>query len=100
MNKAQLAAAVAEKSGLSRKDAEKTVSAFVDVVSGALANGDKLQLLGFGTFMVKERPARTARNPRTGEEIKVAASKAPAFKAGKSLKDKVNASPKKKGKKK
>ena len=100
MNKTELVAALAEKANLSKKDAEKSVNAFVDVVSGAMADGDKLQLIGFGTFLVKDRPARTARNPRTGEEIKIAASKAPAFKPGKALKDKVNVPAKKKGKKK
>lgn len=99
MNKSELVAALAEKADLSRKDAEKVVNAFVDEVSDALAAGDKIQLIGFGTFSVKDRPARTARNPRTGSEIKIAASKAPAFKAGKALKDKVNAPAKKKGKK-
>ena len=99
MNKSELVAALASKTELSKKDAEKAVNAFVDVVSESLANGDKIQLIGFGTFAVKERPARTARNPRTGAEIKIAASKAPAFKAGKALKDKVNVPAKKKGKK-
>ena len=71
----------------------------MDVISDALGKGEKVQLIGFGTFEVKNRPARTARNPRTGAEIKIAASKAPAFKAGKALKDKVNTPAKKKGKK-
>jgi DNA-binding protein HU-beta len=71
----------------------------VEIIGEGLAKGDKIQLIGFGTFAVKARPARTARNPRTGEEIKIAASKAPAFKAGKALKDKVNVPAKKKGKK-
>ena len=99
MNKSELVAAIAEKTELTRKDSEKAVSAFVEVVSDTLAKGDKIQLIGFGTFAVKDRPARTARNPRTGAEIKIAASKAPAFKAGKALKDKVNTPAKKKGKK-
>ena len=99
MNKSELIAALAEKTELSKKDAEKALNAFVDVISGSLAKGDKVQMIGFGTFDVKKRPARTARNPRTGEEIKIAASKAPAFKAGKALKDKVNTPAKKKGKK-
>ena len=99
MNKSELIAALAEKTELSRKDAEKVLAAFVDSVSESLAKGDKIQLIGFGTFEVKNRPARTARNPRTGAEIKIAASKAPAFKAGKALKDKVNTPAKKKGKK-
>ena len=97
MNKSELIVALAEKAAISKKDAEKVLNAFVDSVSGSLAKGEKVQLIGFGTFDVKKRPARTARNPRTGAEIKIAASKAPAFKAGKALKDKVNA--KKKGKK-
>ena len=99
MNKSELIAALAEKSDFSKKDAEKALNAFVDVISGSLAKGDKVQLIGFGTFDVKKRPARVARNPRTGAEIKIAASKAPAFKAGKALKDKVNTPAKKKGKK-
>jgi len=99
MNKSELIAAVAEKAGLARKDAEKTVNGFIASVEEALIAGDKVQLIGFGTFAVKNRPARVARNPRTGEEIKVAAAKAPAFKAGKALKDKVNTPAKKKGKK-
>ena len=90
MNKSELVTALAAKTELSRKDAEKVISAFVDAVSDTLTAGDKIQLIGFGTFDVKDRPARTARNPRTGEEIKIAASKAPVFKAGKALKDKVN----------
>ncbi len=100
MNKSELVAALAEKAGISKVAADKAVVAFVDAVSEALVKGDKVQLIGFGTFDVKARPARVARNPRTGEEIKIAASKAPVFKAGKALKDKVNApAPKKKGKK-
>ncbi len=99
MNKSELVTALAAKTELSKKDAEKAVNAFVDVVSESLAKGEKIQLIGFGTFAVKERPARIARNPRTGEEIKIAASKAPVFKAGKALKDKVNTPAKKKGKK-
>ncbi|MCR4877461.1 MAG: HU family DNA-binding protein [Clostridiales bacterium] len=99
MNKSELIAAVAAKAELTRKDSEKIVAAFVDAVSDSLTAGDKVQLIGFGSFEVKSRPARTARNPRTGEEIKIAASKAPVFKAGKALKDKVNVPAKKKGKK-
>ena len=99
MNKSELVAALAEKSEFSKKDAEKALNAFVDVISDSLAKGEKVQLIGFGTFDVKSRPARVARNPRTGAEIKIAASKAPAFKAGKALKDKVNTPAKKKGKK-
>ena len=99
MNKSELIAALAEKAEFSKKDAEKALNSFVDAVSGALAKGEKVQLIGFGTFDVKKCPARMARNPRTGAEIKIAASKAPAFKAGKALKDKVNTPAKKKGKK-
>ena len=91
MNKTELTAALAANSGLSKKDAEKALNAFVDVVTDALSNGDKVQVVGFGSFEVKDRPARTARNPRTGEEIKIEASKAPVFKAGKALKDEINA---------
>lgn len=97
MNKSELINALADKTNLSKKNAEKALNAFVDSISGALVKGDKVQLIGFGTFDVKKRPARTARNPRTGEEIKIKASKAPVFKAGKALKDKVNT--KKKAKK-
>ena len=99
MNKSELVAALAEKAEFSKKDAEKALNGFVEVISESLTKGDKVQLIGFGTFEVKNRPARTARNPRTGAEIKIAASKAPAFKAGKALKDKVNTPAKKKGKK-
>ena len=99
MNKSELIAALAAKTEFSKKDAEKALNAFVDSISASLAKGEKVQLIGFGTFDVKKRPARTARNPRTGAEIKIAASKAPAFKAGKALKDKVNTPAKKKGKK-
>ena len=97
MNKPELIAALAEKAGLNKRDAEKALNAFTDVVTDTLIKGDKVQLVGFGSFEVKDRAARTARNPRTGAEIKIAASKAPSFKAGKALKDKVNA--KKKAKK-
>ena len=99
MNKSELVSAIAQKADISRKDAEKAVNGFVDSITESLINGDKVQLIGFGTFEVKSRPERIARNPRTGEEIKIAASKAPAFKAGKALKDKVNTPAKKKGKK-
>ena len=91
MNKAELVAAVAEKAEISKKDAEKAVKAFTDVVSEELVNGGKIQLVGFGTFEVTERAARTGKNPQTGKEIKIAACKAPKFKAGKALKDAVNA---------
>ena len=90
MNKNELIAAVAEKSALSKKDAEKAVSAFVSTVTDALAQGDKVHLVGFGTFEVKERGARKGHNPLTGAEIDIPASKAPAFKAGKALKDALN----------
>ena len=90
MNKAELVDAVAAKTGATKKDTEATVKAFVDVVSGALKKGDKVQLIGFGSFEVRKRAARKGRNPQTGEEIKIAASKSPVFKAGKALKDAVN----------
>ncbi len=90
MNKSDLIAALAAKAELSKKDAEKALGAFVDVVTEALKNGDKVQLVGFGTFESKARPARTARNPRTGEEIKIEASKTASFKVGKALKDSIN----------
>lgn len=90
MNKTELTAALAANAGISKKDAEKALNAFVDVVTETLSKGDKVQIVGFGSFEVKDRPARVARNPRTGEEIEIAASKAPAFKAGKALKDTVN----------
>ena len=90
MNKTELVAAVAEQAGLSKKDAEAAVKAFSDVVAGALKKGDKVQLVGFGTFEVSERAAREGRNPRTGKSIKIKACKSPTFKAGKALKDLVN----------
>ena len=90
MNKTELVAAVAEKAGLQKKDAEKAVVAFISSVSDALVAGDKVQLVGFGTFETRTREARTGKNPRTGEIINIAASKVPAFKAGKALKDIVN----------
>ena len=89
MNKGELIRAVAEK-GLTKKDADKAVSAVFDAIGDALAKGDSVQLLGFGTFATRERAAREGRNPRTGEVVKIAASKTPVFKAGKALKDKVN----------
>ncbi len=91
MNKTELVAAIAEKAELSKKDAEKALAAFTDVVAESLKNGDKIQLVGFGTFEVSERAERTGRNPQTGENITIPASKAPKFKAGKALKDIVNA---------
>ena len=90
MNKTELVAAMAEKTELSKKDAEKALKAFTDVVAEELTKGEKIQLVGFVTFEVAERPAREGRNPRTGETMKIAASKAPKFKAGKALKDIVN----------
>ncbi len=91
MNKAELIAAVAEKTGFTKKDAEVAVNAFVASVEGALVAGDKVQLIGFGTFETRERKARQGRNPRKPEEvIEIAASKAPVFKAGKALKDAIN----------
>ncbi len=91
MNKTELIAAIAEKTELSKKDAEKALKAFTDVVAEELKKGEKIQLVGFGTFEVSERAARTGRNPQTKEEITIPASKAPKFKAGKALKDIVNA---------
>ena len=91
MNKAELVAAMAEQAGLSKKDVEAALKAFTDVVSDELKNGGKVQLVGFGTFEVSERAAREGRNPQSGEVMKIAASKAPKFKAGKALKDLVNA---------
>ena len=91
MNKTELIAAVAEKAELSKKDAEKAVKAFTDVVSEELVNGGKIQLVGFGTFEVSERVAREGRNPKSGEVMNIPASKTPKFKAGKALKDMVNA---------
>ena len=90
MNKADLVAAVAAKTGDTKKNAEAAVNAFVDVVTESLKKGDKVQLVGFGSFEVRKRAARKGRNPQTREEIKIPASKAPVFKAGKALKDLVN----------
>ena len=90
MNKTELVAAIAEKAELSKKDAEKALKAFTETVAEQLKNGDKIQLVGFGTFEVSERPEREGRNPQTGETMKIAACKAPKFKAGKALKDAVN----------
>ncbi|HEX3021733.1 MAG TPA: HU family DNA-binding protein [Lachnospiraceae bacterium] len=91
MNKTELVAAIAEKTELSKKDSEKALKAFIDVVTEELAKGEKIQLVGFGTFEVSERAAREGRNPQTGETMKIDASKAPKFKAGKALKDVINA---------
>ncbi|MCI8379097.1 MAG: HU family DNA-binding protein [Lachnospiraceae bacterium] len=90
MNKTELVAAIAEQAELSKKDSEKALKAFIDVVSDELKKGEKIQLVGFGTFEVIERAAREGRNPLTGEKMKIKASKAPKFKAGKALKDAVN----------
>ena len=90
MNKAELRANMAEKAGLSKKDAEAALNAFVASVEGALKKDDKVQLVGFGSFEVRKRAARKGRNPQTKEEIKIPASKAPVFKAGKALKELVN----------
>lgn len=90
MNKTELIVALAQKADLSKKDAEKALNAFVEVVTESLKAGEKVQLVGFGTFEAKDRPARVARNPRTGEEIQIEASKTASFKAGKALKDSVN----------
>ena len=87
MNKAELVAAVAEKSGLSKKDSEKAVNAALEAIAAELAAGGKVQLVGFGSFETKKRDARVGRNPRTKEEIRIPASRVPAFKAGKALKD-------------
>ncbi len=87
MSKVELIAEVAAAAGLSKKDAEKAVNAFINTVTGALKKGDKVSLVGFGTFEVRKRAARTGRNPQTKQEIRIPASKVPAFKAGKSLKD-------------
>ena len=91
MNKTELVAAVAEQADISKKDAEKALKAFTDVVAEELKKGEKIQLVGFGTFEVSERAARTGRNPQTGKTMKIEACKAPKFKAGKALKDAVNA---------
>ncbi len=90
MNKAELIAAMAAKTGATKKNAEEALNAFVDVVTETLKKGDKVQLVGFGSFEVIKRAARKGRNPQTKEEIKIPASKAPKFKAGKALKDIVN----------
>lgn len=91
MNKKELVSAVAEKCEVSKKDAEKIIEGVTDVITEALVNGDKVQLVGFGTFEVAERAAREGRNPKSGETMQIPASKSPKFKAGKALKDAVNA---------
>ena len=90
MNKTELTAAIAEKTGFSKKDADSALAAVISSVTEALVSGDKVQLVGFGTFEVRERSARTGRDPRTNATIQIPASKAPAFKAGKALKEVVN----------
>ena len=89
MNKTELVGAVAEKTGLTRKDSEKALTAVLDSITEAMKNGEKVQLIGFGVFETKERAARTGRNPRTKETIEIPASRIPQFKAGKALKDAV-----------
>lgn len=91
MNRTELVAAIAEKTELSKKDAEKALKAFTDVVAEELKKGEKIQLVGFGTFEVSERAEREGRNPQTGEAMTISASKSPKFKAGKALKDAINA---------
>lgn len=90
MNKSELVAALAEKTGATKKSAETSLNALVEVITDELKNDGKIQLVGFGTFEVRKRAARKGRNPQTKEEIKIPASKAPVFKAGKALKDTVN----------
>ncbi len=90
MNRAELIVAMAENAGLKQKEAEKALKAFTEVVAAELKKGGKIQLVGFGTFEVSERAAREGRNPQTGESMKIAACKAPKFKAGKALKDAIN----------
>lgn len=89
MNKTELIAAVAEKADLSKKDAEAAITAAVEAITGALIEGEKVQLVGFGSFKVKTRAARVGRNPKTGEEIPISEARLPVFKAGKALKDAV-----------
>ena len=91
MNKTELVAAMADQAGITKKDAEAALKAFTDTVAAELKKGEKIQLVGFGTFEVSTRAAREGRNPQTGDVMKIAASKAPKFKAGKALKDLVNA---------
>ena len=91
MNKTELVAAIADKTDLSKKDSEKALKAFIEVVTKELKKGGKIQLVGFGTFETAKRAAREGRNPQTGKTMKIKASKAPKFKAGKALKDLVNA---------
>ena len=90
MNKNELVSSIADKAGIKKTDAEKALKAFIETVTDELKAGEKVQLVGFGTFETSERPAREGRNPRTGETMKIAASKSPKFKAGKALKDAIN----------
>lgn len=90
MNKQELLSAMAEKSGLTKKDSEAALAAFIETVQGALKKGGKVQLIGFGSFEVRDRAARTGKNPLTGESMQIPAAKVPAFKAGRALKDLVN----------
>lgn len=90
MNKAELIANVAGSAGISKRDAEKAINAFIENIESALKKGDKVQLVGFGTFEVRERAERKGRNPQTNQEITIPASKVPAFKVGKALKDAIN----------
>ena len=89
MNKTELIAAAAEASGLTKKDTEKAINAAIEAITAALVKGDKVQIAGFGSFEVKDREARTGRNPHTGETIEIAATRVPGFKASKTLKDAV-----------
>lgn len=91
MNKTELIAAMAEKAGISKNDAEKSLTAFTNIVADTLVDGDRVSITCFGTFEVVERAARTGRNPQTGESIQIQASKSPKFKAGKALKDAIKA---------
>lgn len=90
MNRSEFVAAIADKTGLTKKDADKAVAAFIETVTDALKSGDKVQFVGFGTFEVRQRPERTGRNPQTKQTITIPASKAPAFKVGNALKSAVN----------
>jgi len=90
MNKSELVDSIARESGLTKADSQRALNATLDVITNALAEGDTVSLIGFGTFLVRERAARTGRNPATGETIQIKASKTPAFKAGKAFKDAVN----------
>lgn len=90
MNKNELVTSMADKAGMKKTEVEKVLKAFTETVTEELKKGEKIQLVGFGTFEVAERPAREGRNPRTGETMPIAASKAPKFKAGKALKDAIN----------